>query len=345
MVTQFETPNPILSICIPTFNRGDKVYNLVTSILQSPNEDIEVLVLDNCSTDDTYNLLTSINDRRLTYCRNDENIGGIINPLKAITLANGQFAFLCLDKDGINHNFINKLIESITATNDMVFGISALNTQEDTQDLFFTQGEEALLSLAYLSRHPTGFFYKTAIYKELPILKEWFIKKEKFSFYWDIINAEMAIRGNGLIINKTVFFTEKEEDAAQKPSFTYNASNFYFSPESRMSTFDTYLEHILTLNLINKIKIKLIGRVYRQELVLTTFGYRNMMRNPYVCAHHQIKVKKIGLFEIWKLTYVFSTHFLPKKIKIKSANKIAIAFKGFLVIVAKTALAIIKLEF
>jgi glycosyltransferase involved in cell wall biosynthesis len=54
------TDNPFLSICIPTYNRVHKTLSLVTSILEYDDVDIEVVVLDNCSSDNTEIVLSNI---------------------------------------------------------------------------------------------------------------------------------------------------------------------------------------------------------------------------------------------------------------------------------------------
>ena len=55
---------PLLSICIPTYNRGNHVFSVVKKILQNKSIDIEVYVQDNCSVDETELLLSTINDPR-----------------------------------------------------------------------------------------------------------------------------------------------------------------------------------------------------------------------------------------------------------------------------------------
>ena len=65
----------LLSICIPTYNRADIVYECVKECLKISGDDIEVVVNDNCSTDDTKGKLEKIVDKRFRYYRNNENIG------------------------------------------------------------------------------------------------------------------------------------------------------------------------------------------------------------------------------------------------------------------------------
>lgn len=90
----------LLSICIPTYNRGSIVYECVKNCLKNDIEWIEVVVTDNCSSDDTRALLETIDDRRFKYIRNDETIG-VVNVAKTLHDGSGLFRYLLGDEDDI----------------------------------------------------------------------------------------------------------------------------------------------------------------------------------------------------------------------------------------------------
>ena len=60
---------PALSVVIPTRNRGDVIRRAVESVLQSPRPDLEVVVVDDGSTDDTIVQLSQLSDRRFRFHR------------------------------------------------------------------------------------------------------------------------------------------------------------------------------------------------------------------------------------------------------------------------------------
>ena len=94
------TKEILLSICIPTFNRGELAHALVTECLQIKSDAIEIIISDNHSTDDTEKLLSAISDPRFLYHRNDENVGWD-NMGRVLMLAHGKFCLLLRDKDSI----------------------------------------------------------------------------------------------------------------------------------------------------------------------------------------------------------------------------------------------------
>jgi glycosyltransferase involved in cell wall biosynthesis len=71
--------SPLITIGIPTYNRAVLVGNCVASALAQSYQNIEVLVSDNASTDDTLAILKSINDKRLRVLTSPQNVGAVNN--------------------------------------------------------------------------------------------------------------------------------------------------------------------------------------------------------------------------------------------------------------------------
>ncbi len=73
------TPNPrkpLVSIILPTYNRGHLLRRAIESVLHQTYENFELIVVDDASVDDTEDVLTSIRDSRLKFIRHDVNRGG-----------------------------------------------------------------------------------------------------------------------------------------------------------------------------------------------------------------------------------------------------------------------------
>lgn len=67
--------NPFISIIIPTYNRGYCIANAIESILNQTYQNFEIIVVDDCSSDNTMEVIKSINDERIVFHRNSRNIG------------------------------------------------------------------------------------------------------------------------------------------------------------------------------------------------------------------------------------------------------------------------------
>lgn len=89
---------PLVSVCIPVYNRKDMLRRSLISVARQTLGNIEIIVVDNCSEDDLEEVVKEINDLRIRYYRNTRNIGAVKNFIKAASLARGKYLkFLCSD--------------------------------------------------------------------------------------------------------------------------------------------------------------------------------------------------------------------------------------------------------
>lgn len=91
LVGQKQGEQPLVSICLPTFNAEKTIGETVSSVLNQTYQNMEILVIDNASTDNTLALLQEFADPRLRIYQNDVNIGAEKNFSKAVHLAGGEY--------------------------------------------------------------------------------------------------------------------------------------------------------------------------------------------------------------------------------------------------------------
>lgn len=97
----------MISIAIATYNGANFLKEQIDSILKQTIQDIEIVVCDDCSTDNTLDLLQEYasKDLRFHIYQNDKNLGFKKNFEKAISLCNGDYIALSDQDDiwGKNH--------------------------------------------------------------------------------------------------------------------------------------------------------------------------------------------------------------------------------------------------
>jgi glycosyltransferase involved in cell wall biosynthesis len=109
---------PRVTISIPLYNKVRFIGETLESALEQTYRDIEVLVLDNCSTDGSYELVMAVDDPRIRVIRHDENRGMTANFNSALEFARGEFVkILCAD-DLLKPESIAKQVEALDATGD-----------------------------------------------------------------------------------------------------------------------------------------------------------------------------------------------------------------------------------
>jgi len=81
----------LVSVIIPTFNRGRTLRRAILSVLNQEYADLEVLVMDDGSTDNTPDVMAAITDPRVTYVRLETNRGASRARNAGLRLAKGAF--------------------------------------------------------------------------------------------------------------------------------------------------------------------------------------------------------------------------------------------------------------
>jgi hypothetical protein len=100
------TPETKVTIAIPTYNRSELLKASLQSVLAQDYPDFQVLVLDNASFDDTDAVVRSFADSRITYVRNESNIGAFRNWQRAVEINSSPYLSILSDDDILLPNFI-----------------------------------------------------------------------------------------------------------------------------------------------------------------------------------------------------------------------------------------------
>lgn len=91
---------PKVSVCIPTFNGAAYIRGAVDSVLKQEYQDFEVVIVDNCSTDQTEALVAELSSQseKICFFRNEQNIGLAGNLNTCLEHARGEYIkYLCVD--------------------------------------------------------------------------------------------------------------------------------------------------------------------------------------------------------------------------------------------------------
>jgi len=157
--------HPLVSICIPTYNRASMLPEAIESALSMDYPNLEVVVSDNASTDNTIQIIEELNDPRIKYFRNNSNIGAFENFRKALyERAQGEYAILLGDDDYfIDNTYISRAVELLEENKNLVMVFSnwrrALLDENKSEDRLLqmetiTSGESLVLN--YYTKQPNG---------------------------------------------------------------------------------------------------------------------------------------------------------------------------------------------
>ena len=109
---------PLLSICIPTFNRAGYLKRLLDDLLpaiQPHREKISIHIIDNASTDQTPALCDSYIQagHALNYSRNESNIGADANAVRAFEHVDGVYGWILGDDEYVYRQTVDTVIATL----------------------------------------------------------------------------------------------------------------------------------------------------------------------------------------------------------------------------------------
>jgi glycosyltransferase involved in cell wall biosynthesis len=105
--------SPFFSILIPTRNRASLLQTAIQSVLQQDFDDFEIVISDNCSEDNTRQVVSDFNDKRIRYIRTEEFLPIADNFEAALNHAKGKYASFLPDDDAYSKSRLKKCYELI----------------------------------------------------------------------------------------------------------------------------------------------------------------------------------------------------------------------------------------
>jgi len=92
---------PRFSIVVPTRERANTLWYTLKSVLSQDYDNCEIIVSDNCSGDETHNVVKSFTDRRLKYLRTEKRLSMSRNWEFALNHCSGEFVTFLGDDDAL----------------------------------------------------------------------------------------------------------------------------------------------------------------------------------------------------------------------------------------------------
>ncbi len=197
--------SPTASVCIPTYNFARFLPDAIDSVLVQDYPDYELLVVDNCSTDNTAEIVNTYvkKDQRVRYIRNPQNIGMVRNWNRCLEEASGKYVkILCAD-DLLAPSCLRESIEILVSdpsvalvsckrlvVTELLVPICTLSFSEDRE---FARGVDTInicLRKGNLIGEPTAVTFRKSLsgrgfdpdYVHLADLEMWFHLLEQGDF-------------------------------------------------------------------------------------------------------------------------------------------------------------------
>jgi glycosyltransferase involved in cell wall biosynthesis len=133
----YSTKFRLLTIAIPTRNRASflrlNLQQLESELNKVQGASVEIIVSDNCSSDETPSVVSDAINRglRIKYSRNSENVGWALNFIKCFDQARGKYILLLGDDDILVDGVLAKIIPWLRATDYGVVSLRPYGYEKD----------------------------------------------------------------------------------------------------------------------------------------------------------------------------------------------------------------------
>src|ERR1035437_3064217 len=120
------TAKPLVSFIVPCYKLAHYLTECVDSILDQSFQDFEVLVMDDCSPDNTPQVASGIKDERVRYFRNNANLGHLRNYNVGIERARGKYLWLISADDRLrSRRILQRYVEALETDELIAFAFCA----------------------------------------------------------------------------------------------------------------------------------------------------------------------------------------------------------------------------
>jgi len=319
-----------LSICIPTYNRAKLLEDCLKSVLpqaEKRKNDVEVIVIDNASVDDTEDIVKKKMDEYscLKYSRNRMNLGYSGNQTRCIETCSGKYMALLCDDDIYIDGAVDEILKLIK---DREYSFIALNYYSFDRNINipikknFAPDEDIIFKRAYdvmnypSVGHYSGFILNSTLAKntlktisELRPYKTYGIDRGIITEIATIMTLSTSLPAYFLGKRKLATRVQKQFDYDN----LYHVCIDYFN----------YYHYLFKKRLITSSDLE-----YRARLVLNRLPRAIVSDGPYLKDFELKQV--INILSCWfrgKMKYDFVCYPLLILIRIATIKKLAILIK------------------
>jgi|GEM_PF-755815 glycosyltransferase involved in cell wall biosynthesis len=190
---------PLISIGLPTYNGDKRIVSTVTAILNQNYPNLEIIISDNCSTDDTESVCTKLcqSSPLIHYFRQKENIGIILNFKFVLSKAAGDFFMWVADDDTLAPGVLQKYADFLISHSSYSLVSGEIRYWWDNRPVFDEKGFsiEHALSDVRVSKYYSRVKHGATFYGLMPIAVAKQIRlKNRMGEDWHVV-AKVAYLG------------------------------------------------------------------------------------------------------------------------------------------------------
>ena len=206
------TAIPLVSVLVTTYNRESYLNECLASVVASTWRDLEVILVDDCSRDDSVAIARewAARDSRVTVVRNESNLGDYPNRMRAARLARGRYLKYVDSDDVIYPDSLAFMVGAMEANPDAAFALScALPENQRANPVKLSSADawkKEFLGDGCLTCGPTGAIIRRDSFFDIGGFREWGILSDTDLWY------RMSARWTVMLLPPGLVWWRRHED-------------------------------------------------------------------------------------------------------------------------------------
>ncbi len=289
----------IVSFCIPSYNNAEGTYQLAFNLLKCNNTEMEVVICDDNSTDDSFQRLKKINDSRLHIYKNERNLGAQKNWNRALELGQGYYLYLVMNGDILEYLQTENVISWLYKLKEQ--NIKCARDWSSDGKMHIYQGVHSFVNFLG-TNHPTGLILERTFFHNLSQRETYFSGMSMYPECYVARDFLIVGRGayipGGLFVGKHMYQFEEVRSTVE-----YSKKKPYYFPEKRREQFYEILKMVLCddrINLTEDDRLYYLKCKYRMLLYQVSIAWKSDNENRNWSEHYGKCSRRVNKREMIK---------------------------------------------
>ncbi len=287
-----------ISIILPVYNCESFIVECLESIKNQTIDTFEVVMIDDCSTDNTSEILKrySSDDSRFLYNRNETNLKLSVSRNKGMSLASGDYLFFIDSDDVLDTNCLEKLYKALknNGADVSICGfemfVDTYKKDSDFKNQIILSNDELMKEIARCERIQNfawGKLYKKELFNNV-VFPEGRVYEDVY-----VIPYVLSKTNKAVFLEEKLYFYRQNPSSISKTLSLSKIQDFFLSMEQ---------------------KGKLILEQYTKSAYLMSQSFFDLF---YLLKEYKIKKEMIPNYKTTKMLYkrIVSKASLKQKIK------------------------------
>ena len=119
---KYSVAKSMVSVIIPNYNNEIFLKNVISKILENTYNNIEIVIVDDCSTDSSISIINQFSNEKIRLYENKENNGTYYSRNKGILLSKGEYILIVDGDDYIDSTYIGNMVDRLKNSDKNLWG-------------------------------------------------------------------------------------------------------------------------------------------------------------------------------------------------------------------------------